>query len=234
MAQEIILQKNERLDDLQYNGLKLIQDTESFCFGCDAVELANFMPSVTNKTACDLGAGNGIISVLLAAKKGYAVTAVEIQSAAAALCEKNAAINGLESKITVENLPMQLMKEKYPKGSFDAVVSNPPYLKLKSGQTAATGSKAIARHEVAVTISEVIETAAHLTKFGGKFYLVYPAQRLSEVLQLCSKAKLEPKILQILSPNVSKPPHLFLLSCTHGGKTGLTVLPERVIDAYNV
>lgn len=226
---EIKLSPNERIDDLQYNDLKLIQNPDSFCFGCDAVELANFVGAGRGRL-CDLGAGNGIISVLTAAKKGYHVTAVEIQKEAAQLCEKNVRLNGLEDKISVLNVPMQELVKTMPKGSFDAVVSNPPYLKTLSGDMAPADSIAIARHELCISLKELIEVAAHLLKFGGKFYLVYPTARLSEVLTLCVKSKLEPKVLQVLVPNIKKEPHLFLLECKSGAKVGLKVLKERVVD----
>ena len=224
----------ERLDDLQFNGLQLLQKTEGFCFGSDAVELANFVPVATrfSASACDLGAGNGIISVLLAAKKNYTVTAVEIQNSAAQLCEKNIELNGLAGKITVVNAAMQDFCRAENKGVFDVTVCNPPYEPLCKGEQSLVDAVRTARFEEAVTLQEVILTAAHLTKFGGKFYLVHKVERLSEVLRLCSEQLVEPKILQILRPASHKPPHLFLLQCTKNGKTGLRVLPEREIRSH--
>ncbi len=174
-----------RLDDLQFNGLKLWQDPAAFCFGSDAVELANFVPKAGKaQAACDLGAGNGILSVLLAAKKNYRVTAVEIQSAAAALCRKNAEYNGLTDRIAVVNQAMQEFCVPANRGAFDIVVCNPPYEPTLSGEPSASEAERIARFEVFVTLTEVIAAAAHLTKFGGKFYLVHKTQRLAEALTL--------------------------------------------------
>ena len=96
----------ERIDDLQYKGLKLIQDDELFCFGCDAVELANFVKG-SNADACDLGCGNGIIATLIAAKRGMRVTGVEIQPESASLAERNARLNSLADRIEIVCARMQ-------------------------------------------------------------------------------------------------------------------------------
>ncbi|MDR2201161.1 MAG: methyltransferase [Clostridiales bacterium] len=219
---------SERIDDLQYNGLKLIQDTDGFRFGCDAVELANFVSGKRGSRACDLGSGSGIISVLLAAKKGFKMTAVEIDGAAADLCVRNARINNLTQSITVEHMRIQDLPQKYPRGAFDIAVANPPYQKLSYGKPAAAAP--VARHELTLTLKELVAAAAYLLKFGGKFYLVHKSQRMAEALFLCKAARLEPKVLQLLAPAVDKPPHLFLLQCAHSAAEGLVVLPERLIS----
>ncbi len=224
------LKDGERIDDLQYNGLKLIQDENQFCFGCDAVELANFVGGPKGAKVCDLGAGNGIVGVLLAAKKNMRVTAVEIQSAAAELCERNIALNGLSDRMEVVNAPMQSLLQTVPKGSYDAVVCNPPYSERGSGEESFARAKAVARFELEVTLKEVVCTGAHLLKFGGAFYMVNAIGRLAETIALMCEYKIEPKVLQILTPNDKKPPHLFLLKAVSGGKKGLRVLNERIID----
>lgn len=229
---DILLKNTERIDDLQYNGLQLIQDSEQFCFGCDAVELANFVSGPNGAKTCDLGAGNGIISVLLAAKKNMRVTAVEIQAPAAELCARNAALNDLCDKISVINAPMQTLPQTVEKGSFDVVVCNPPYSQAGSGEEPTDRSKAVARYEIEVTLSEVVSTAEYLLKFGGAFYIVCAISRLAETIALLKEKRLEPKILQILTPNEKKPPHLFLLKAVSGGKTGLKVLPQRAVKVY--
>lgn len=229
---DITLNKNERLDDLQVSGLKIIQNTEQFCFGCDAVEIANFV-SKSGKgfvNACDLGSGNGIISILIASKKGYSVTAVELQSSVASLCSRNIELNNLTDKVRVVNedmLKFGLCKDNL--GKYDVVVSNPPYETIGSGQQSMTTEVRIARSEEAVTLEGVIKSASNLCKFGGKFYLVHKAERLADAIAICTKCKLEPKVLQVLTPNDTKSPHLFMMSCTKGGKAGISILKERSV-----
>lgn len=225
----------ERIDDLQYKGLKLIQDTDGFCFGCDAVELANFTEGCPKDYACDLGCGNGIIPVLLAVKRGMKTVGVEIQKAAASLAERNAALNNLSDMITVVNGSMQsyaALSENAAK--FSVVTCNPPYRKKGSGLSQQSQAVKIARHEYAVTLSEVVQAASKLLKFGGKFFTVGQTERLAETIQLCCEQRLTPKVLQILRPCPSKPPYLFLLKCIKEGAHGLAVLPERDVKTYGM
>lgn len=218
----------ERIDDLQVNNLKLIQDDEHFCFGCDAVELANFVQVGSNDLAIDLGSGNGIIAVLLAGKKGLRTTAVEINQSLAYLCQKNVALNKLEHLIDVINQPMQNLPKILPASSRNIVVCNPPYFKAGSGRMR-SGSKAGARHEIFVTIEEVVQIASYLLPTSGRFYTIFPTQRMAELLHLCICHRLEPKELVVLSP-AGKSPHLFLLKSVKDGKTGLRVTCRNIKD----
>lgn len=226
----IALKDGERIDDLQFNGLRLIQSGEAFRFGCDAVELANFVSGGVKDYAVDLGCGSGIITVLLAGKKRIKCVGVEIQPEAADMCRRSIELNGLEDSASVICAPMQRAHEFLGLEKASVVVCNPPYRRLGSGERQAADGVAIARHEIAVTLAEVVETAAKLLKNGGNFYLVHQTERLGEVMRECCARRLEPKILQILSPAKGKKPHLFLLKCKKGGAVGLEVLPERVVD----
>lgn len=211
-----------REEDLQTHGLRFVQDTDLFLFGTDAVELSNFAAPPAGTRVCDLGAGTGILSVLLAGKYGCVVTAVEIQEKCCALIEENARRNGLP--ITVAHMPMQEFR-----GNFDAVVCNPPYRKAGSGYPRGTESERIACFEEKVTLKEVAQCAARLLSTGGKFYLVHTVTRLAEVLATLKAHKLEPKKLQILRPAPHKPPHVFLLECRKDGNEGMAVLGEREV-----
>lgn len=226
------LKTNERIDDLQYNQLKIIQNSEFFRFGSDAVELANFVSGGYRDRAVDLGSGSGIISILLAGKKNINVTAVEIQKDVAEMSSRSVALNGLEGKIKVLNIPMQEIGKYLPCGSQTIVVSNPPYRKADSGEVSAEDTVAISRHEIKVTLDEVIATASYLLSMGGKFYIVHQCERMAEVIAGCKKHRLEPKVLQVLTPDDNKPPHIFLLKCIKDGAEGIEVRKQRKIVAY--
>ncbi len=226
------LKTNERIDDLQYNQLKIIQNSDFFRFGSDAVELANFVSGGARDKAVDLGSGSGIISILLAGKKNINVTAVEIQKEVAEMSERSVALNGLEDKISVLNIPMQEIGKYLACGSQTIVVSNPPYRKADSGEVSLADTVAISRHEIKVTLDEVISTASYLLSTGGKFYIVHQCERLAEVIAGCKKHRLEPKVLQILTPDENKPPHIFLLKCIKNGAEGIEVKKQRKIIAY--
>ena len=212
----------KRIEDLQTHGLRFMQDTDLFLFGTDAVELANFAAPAAGTTVCDLGAGSGIVSVLLAGKYGAVVTAVEIQEKCCALARENAQLNGLD--IAVMHMPMQEFR-----GRFDIVVCNPPYIKAGGGIVRGTESERIACFEEKVTFAEVARSAAMLLSTGGKFWLIHHITRLAEVLTTLKLNKLEPKKLQILRPADGKPPHLFITECRYDGNEGITVLPERSV-----
>lgn len=211
------------------NGLKFLQKQDAFRFGCDGVELANFVEAGARDYVIDLGSGTGIITILLAGKRKVKTTAVEIQSALCEVCNANIELNGLTHLANVVNLPMQRVSEKFAAGCATVVVCNPPYRKDGSGLKQLSEAVAIARHEVAVTLPEVVAAASYLLSTGGKFFTINQTERLAEVLSECAKARLEPKKLQILTPNATKRPHLFMLKCVKDGAVGLIVEREREV-----
>lgn len=229
MDKSALILPGERLDDLLVNGLYIIQHPDVFRFGCDAVELADFVTGGSRDFACDLGSGSGIIAILLAGKKGIKTTAVEIQDKMADMSRRSVEYNGLSDKIEVVNMPMQDFISPETVGKYSIVVCNPPYRKAGSGEMQKTDSVSLARHEIAVKFEEVAFVASKLLKQGGAFYTVNQTERMAEVIGLCQKNRLEPKILQILTPSSDKKPHLFLLKCVMDGKTGLSVLPQRIV-----
>ncbi len=220
----------ERVDDLQYRGLKLIQDTEEYRFGVDAVELAAFADVKRGAAVADIGAGTGVLSVLHEKKKGARVTAVEINPATAALCRRSAELNGLDEQIATYCMRAQDAPAAFGR-VFDAVVSNPPYFKVGSGALHARPAVANARHELTLTLAETADCAAALLKPGGALYVVYPADRLAEALAAFSVRGLEPKRLQLLTPAAGRPPRLFTVKCVSGARPGLKILPERPVRA---
>ncbi len=226
---KVTVHPHERVDDLLVNELQIIQNPSAFCFGCDAVEIANFVSGGVKDKAVDLGSGTGIITILLAGKKGISCTGVEIQPDMAEMSRRSILLNDLKNA-SIINAPMQKIDEYMEKGSATIVVSNPPYAKAETGKTAEEESVAIARTEIAVTLREIVECAAFLLGTGGRFYLIHRADRLAEVINECKIARLEPKALQVLTPKKGKKPHLFMLKCIKDGKSGMEILPEREVN----
>lgn len=219
----------ERIDDLQCKGLKFIQDDRFFPFGTDGVELANFVTGTPKDRALDIGCGSGIVTVLLAGKKNIPTVGVELQKPLADLASRNIALNNLSSIASVLNMRAQDLYEKYPRGSFTIVASNPPYRKAGSGESSLSDEVRTARHEVAINLTEILDLAAYMLGSGGKLYLVHQTERLDEVLEEAAKRKLMPKALQILLPSENKPPHIFLLKCLKDGRRGLDVKMPRIV-----
>jgi tRNA1Val (adenine37-N6)-methyltransferase len=208
----------ERIDDLQYNGLKLIQDEEDFCFGTDSVELANFVSGKKGEKAVDIGSGNGIIAVLIAAKKGLNVSAIEPYEKPFSLLQRNIEINALQDTIKAFPIPVQDVPLHFSKGSQAIVVSNPPYYKKGSGELK-KGAE-FARHELSMTLSDLVSAAAYLLGTGGRFFAIYPAFRMAEFIHCCSKSKLIPKEIVLLGEQA---PQLFLCKCIKEAADGVQI-----------
>lgn len=212
----------ERIDDLGINGLKLIQDTDLFCFGTDSVLLSDFVHVKSGATVVDLCTGNGIIPVLLSAKtKAKKIIGIEILEPSCKLALRNAQINNLEDKIEFINDDIKNYNKYFKSGFADAVTCNPPYMKTGSGFKSPEDYKAAARHEVFASLDDVICCAAKLLKFGGHFFMVHRADRLCDVLCTMRKYRIEPKRLAFVSPNPESAANLILAEGMLGANPSL-------------
>ena len=207
---EITLKETERIDDLQRNGLKIIQDTKKFCFGMDAVLLSGFASVKRGERAIDLGTGTGIIPLLLSAKTdGEHFTGVEIQKEMAEMAARSVSLNELEERIDIVNGDL---KDLGRDGVlYDVVTSNPPYMRSGNGLTNPDDTKALSRHEVACTLADVCRAAARLLKSGGRFYMVHRPLRLCEIITEMRAAKLEPKRMKFVHPFAEKEANMVLI-----------------------
>ena len=227
----MILKEKERIDDLERNGYRIIQDPERFCFGMDAVLLSGFARVKDGASVLDLGTGTGIIPILLEAKTGAAhLTGLEIQTDSADMARRSVALNGLEDKIDIVTGDIKEAGSLFDAASFDVVTCNPPYMIGKHGIANPQDAKAIARHEILCTLEDVISQTARLLKPGGNFYLVHRPFRLAEIMVLLSKYKLEPKRMQLVYPYVDKEPNMVLLEANRGGRPRMTV--EKPLIVY--
>ncbi len=225
----MILKSYERIDDLQCNGYKIIQDLRGFCFGIDAVLLANFARVKPGDKVADLGTGSGVIPILLAAKtQASHIYGVEIQEESAETARRSVDMNELADKITILNSDIKELD--LPKCSFGTVTSNPPYIKSGSGLVNPYSPKAIARHETHTPLECFIKTAADLLISKGRFYLVHKPGRLAEIFALLQKYKLEPKTLQFVHGSPAKPPSLLLLEALKDGNPDLKVLEPVILS----
>lgn len=228
----VILKEGERIDDLQRNGLRIIQDKKRFCFGMDAVLLTGFVNIKPGSRVLDMGTGTGIIPILLTSKtEAHHFTALEIQPDSADMARRSVALNGLEDKIEVVLGDIKEASTLFGKASFDVITSNPPYMIGQHGLTNPAGELSIARHEVMCTFDDLARNAASLLKPGGKLFLVHRPFRLSEILVTLTKYKLEPKRMQLVYPYVDKEPNMVLIEAVRGGKSRMTV--EKPLIVYN-
>lgn len=231
---EDLLLPGERIDDLMCNGLKIIQHEDSYCFAMDAVLLANFVKAKAKDRIVDLGTGTGVIPLLLSAKTpAREIIGVEIAEGVAQRAQRSVEMNGLENRIKVILADIKDTPKLFGHGSFSVVVTNPPYMVVGEGKISPVKEKALARHEVAVTLSQVIQVGAKLLKNGGRFYMVHRTVRLAEALGELRLAGLEPKILQLIAPREGEPPNLFLTMAQKGAGQGLEVLPTLFVYGHD-
>ena len=227
---DIHLKENERIDDLERNGYRIIQDTGRFCFGMDAVLLSGFARVKDGARVLDLGTGTGIIPILLEAKTGAShLTGLEIQEDSADMARRSVHLNGLDEKIDIVTGDIKEAGSLFDAASFDVVTCNPPYMTDKHGLTNPNDAKAIARHEILCTLEDVIAQTATLLKPGGNFYMVHRPFRLAEIMVLLHTYKLEPKRMQLVYPYVDKEPNMVLIEANRGGKPRLTVEKPLIV-----
>ena len=226
----IELKENERIDDLQRNGYRIIQNKDKFCFGMDAVLLSGFARVNPGDRVIDLGTGTGIIPILLEAKyEGEHYTGLEIQEEMAEMAARSVRLNGLEEKIDIVKGDICRARELLGLAVFDVVTCNPPYMNDAHGLKNPELPKAIARHEVLCTLEDVVREGAGILKTGCHFFMVHRPHRLIEIISTLVKYKLEPKRMKMVHPFVDKDANMVLIEAVRGGKSMIKVEPPLVV-----
>ena len=220
----------ERLDDLQCNGLYLIQDPDKFCFGIDAVLLSNFVKVKKNGHVVDLCTGSGIVPILLSAKTGAKkITGIEIQSDIADMARRSVSYNKLDEKIDIINDNISNALKYINNCSVDSVCVNPPYMKDTTAIKNPDLPMAIARHELLTDLETVINIASKLLKESGKFFMVHRPSRLSEIFASMRQNRIEPKRLRFIHPYIESKANLVLIEGAKGSGVWMDVEPPLVV-----
>jgi len=214
------LLENERIDDLQINNLKIIQNKTQFCFGIDAVLLSDFAKRAKKKDKIvDLCTGNGVIAILLSAKTSSKdIIGVEIQKDVANLAEKSIKLNNLQDRIKILNKNLKDIKQDIKSASIDLITVNPPYKKINSGIINENDSKTIARHEISCTLEDIVIESSRLLNYGGSLCMVHKAERLVDIFTLFRKYNLEPKRMRMVYSRINEPATLVLVEGIKFGK----------------
>ncbi|GAA3645477.1 tRNA1(Val) (adenine(37)-N6)-methyltransferase [Asaccharospora irregularis] len=221
---EIPLKETERIDDLQLKGLKLIQDKNGFCFGVDAVLLANFAKVKKGANVADLGTGTGIIPILIAGKsEAKNIVGVEIQEDVYEMATRSVKLNSLEDRVKIINTDIKTVDKELEINNYHVVTSNPPYMHA-DGIKNPNDKKAISRHEVKCNLEDVIKAASRLVMPRGKFFMIHRPTRLVDIITLGRKYRLEPKVIQFVHPKPKKAPNLVLVEFVKDGKPELKIL----------
>ena len=221
----------ERIDELQRNGYRIIQNPERFCFGMDAVLLSGFARAKKQERCLDLGCGNGIIPILMEAKtEGKHFTGLEIQPESADMAKRSVALNGLQDRIDIVEGDIKDASKIFGASSFHVVTTNPPYMTAQHGLTNLYEAKTIARHEVLCNLEDIIRESARLLMPGGRFYMVHRPFRLAEIISLMVQYRMEPKRMRLVYPYVDREPNMVLIEGLRGGKSRMTV--EKPLIVY--
>ena len=217
----MILNENEKIEDLQYKGLKIIQNKKWFCFGMDSILLSDFSKDIKrNSVVVDLGAGTGVISILLSGKtEAKKIICVEKQKEMAEIIQRNIQMNNLEKKLELINEDILKLGDKIKEASIDTVVTNPPYRKQNTGIENQNIQKYISKFETTATLQNFISISKRILKDKGQFFMVHRPDRLVDIIEIMRKEKIEPKRIQ------------FVYSQIEGDKDAKLVLIEGIKNA---
>lgn len=221
----------EQIDTLK-NGYKIIQDSERFQFGIDAVLLADFAGKglKAGESVIDLGTGTGIIPLLMAKGcEAAAFTGLEVQKDSADMAAQSVALNALEGRIRIINGDLKDAGELFPRHSFNVVTCNPPYMIDAHGKGNELDALTIARHEVLCTLEDVVAAADSLLATHGRFFMIHRPFRLPEIFSSLEKHKMEMKRMRLVYPFAGKEPNLVLIEARKNAKRRLTIEPPLVV-----
>ena len=218
------LSSDETLDDLRAGGLKIIQSKSGYRFSLDPVLLCAFARIEEADSVADLGTGAGVIPLVLAAWTGASqLVGVEIQPALADRASRSVRLNGLEDRVEIVKGDLRRISEILPQGSFDAVLSNPPFRRAATGRPAPVAERAAARHELAGGLDDFIDAAGFLLKGKGRLYIIHLAERLAELLEAMRRGGIEPKRLRTVHGRPGDPARMVLVEGRKGGRPGMAV-----------
>jgi tRNA1Val (adenine37-N6)-methyltransferase len=222
--------ENLTQDSFFDGSIQVSQNRNGYRFSIDAVLLADYAGPFTTEKVLDLGTGCGIIPLILAYRyPGIRVYGIEIQAQLAALAKRNVMDNSIEERVSIQCLDMKDLSRQMTSGPVDLVVSNPPYHRANTGRINPDRQRAIARHEISISLTQVIETASRLLDLSGRFVSIYPAERLADILTHMRSFSIEPKFLRMVHSSEFTEAKLILVKGVKGGRAGLKVGAPLII-----
>lgn len=222
MEKKVNLNVNERLDDLQFNDLFIIQDKTQYNFTTDAVLLANYVKAKPNFKLVDLCSGSGVIGILVHAKThAEHVVLVEMQQKLYDMSKRSVEFNGLEKCVFPYLEKVQNVSKVIGNELYDVVVCNPPYKMENSSKQSENFEIAVCKHEITINLEEIVLETSKLLKYGGYFYTINKEERLTDLLVLLRKHRIEPKEVVVIPSSKGSP--LVMVKARKGGKSGVRI-----------
>lgn len=224
------LYESERIDDLLTHEMKIIQSHEVFCFSMDAVLLARFASAPKRGRILDFCTGNGAIPLIMSTRTPEATfEGIEIQERLFGMASRNVALNRLEERITIHHGDVKEAVERFGHAKFDVITCNPPYMPATGGEKNISEHFAIARHEIMLSLEDVIRVGSQLLKNGGKLAMVHRSTRLIEIISLMRQYGIEPKRMRLVYPRRDAEPNMVLIEGMRGGKPELRIAPPLIV-----
>ena len=210
--------------------IRVMQYRRGYRFSIDAVLLAHHAAPRPREKVLDLGAGCGIISLIMGSRRSdLKIYAVEVQTELADLAATNVHQNHLEDRIDVVCTDMKLLTRQMTSGPFDLIVSNPPYHKPGSGRINPDAQRAVARHEIKASLADVLQATRRMLRTAGRFVTIFTANRTTDILTQMRNEQIEPKILRMIHSNRDADAGLVLIEGLKGGRPGLKVAPPLFV-----
>ena len=217
-------------ESLFHGRLKILQKAKGYRFSIDAIILGHHIPLKDMDTGVDLGTGCGIIPLILAHRSASArLYGIEIQKDLADLASRNVRMNHMEDRITIVHGDMRDFRSYLEPGVVDVVFSNPPYRKVLSGRINPDSERAVARHEIKGTLSDVVSVAEKLLRPSGRLWVIYPAERVADLLAQMRAFRLEPKGLRLVHSRPNLDAELVLAEGRKQAGPGLKVVPPLIV-----
>lgn len=222
------------VNDLLGFDLKIVQDTKYFNFSLDSVLLYNFINLKPNMKVIDICSGNCPIPLMMSKKIDNKIYAVELQKEVYELGKESIELNNLQDKIELLNMDAKDLNKVFDTDTFDLITCNPPYFKVNENSKKNDNTvKSIARHEIMITIEDIIVLARKLLKNNGSLALVHRPDRLSEIIELMNKYNLSLKKIQFIYPKDNTESNMVLIEATKNGNNSLKVLEPLIIHNEN-
>lgn len=229
---ENVLKENERIDQLMQYDLKIIQSSEVFSFSLDAVLLGHFakLRNRDDQKVMDLCSGNGAVALMISQKTKSHVYGIEIQEELVDMARRSILLNGLEDRISMIHKDLKELSSVHY-DTVDVITCNPPYFPLEEkNQVNPNKYLAIARHELYVSLDELLHTISKLLKMKGKMYIVHRPSRFLELMDVMRKYHITPKSVQFVHPNEQENANMVLVEgIKYGKEAGFKMLPPLYV-----